>query len=422
MHAKKALGAAGRVQDTVEIDENNGMGHGHFIIVARAAFFAPRALGERAPGTMEYRKASDMAWFGIFKNSKKSNDKRVALKAWRNKCRWDWTTAEQTDHKWVAAGGFVEYGNARFDHPSAHALLGRYDMVDHWLPMVAKEAVVKMYEELEIAERWARVDHLDFWKELGRVFEKEAGKETSLETAFTAAWEAPWATILKAGGECGSLAPFQVAPPDALAQYAQSVVMPHPRVGLWMVSKGLCTLEQLREGLNAKTLPMLNDSRLSFAGTRPGEPMSVEYAADWCQLFLKNYDLPIEAKVRLVGQTIYSLGYDAWKTHIEPVCAPYLADVELDLVYAACEAQGPDESSLQRTVRLASQRIEDIRNGGSLVQDDSLQEPPHDGVLMMLHLSTPQNRVDLYLLAYVALQIDKGVVHGVDTLELPALG
>lgn len=376
-----------------------------------------------------------MGWFGIFGENAEERDKRkarrrdkaMANKVWNEHCLWPWTTAQESGLSLVATGTFFEDGRIRLDHPSAHAPLGRYSVVDHWIPRLDKQAIDKIEAEGPVVERWARIDHKPFWQELARVFERQQNDPESQETPFAAGWEAPWSTILEVAGYCGNLSPFLVCPPEQLTRYLPWAAMIHPRVGLWLESQGVCTMDHLRSLLTSVTLPMQRDTRQSFAGSPSGEPLEASFVADWCKLFLDKYDLPVETKVRLVVQTIYSFGHDKWTEHMEAVCAPHLQDVDLPLLYAVCGVNtavpGTMQFDLLQTVTVVSRNPEwkfEVHEAMAALAAN--RAPMHTGMMMLCDLTPPQSRLELYALGLQALNIDKGIVHGVDMLELPALG
>lgn len=374
-----------------------------------------------------------MGWLSIFgetpQRQENRRNKAMASTVWDAQCLWPWTTIENTGQEWVAIGEVDGDDRIRLDHPSAHEALGRYAVVDHLVPKLDKHVLQKMDTEAEVVDRLARMNHAGLWQELARIFSKQQADPMSQETPFHAAWESPWSRILETAGSCGNLAPFRVCPREELVRYLPWDAMPHPLVGLWLLEQKVCTMEDLCAKLNKDTLPMHKDTRYSFAGSFAGEPVSPAYLAQWCSLLLKEYPLPVDIKVRLVAQSIYSFGYDAWKTHVHAVCAPYLQDVNLPLLYAVCGVntarQGESDSELLQTVVAVSRAPTwnyDAKeamnwNVGQSVQGSS----SHPGLMMLCDLTPAQNRVELYHLACMAQRIDHGLAQGVEMLELPAL-
>jgi hypothetical protein len=375
-----------------------------------------------------------MNWFWVLGESAQESDRRkvrrrdkaMADKVWKDQCRWPLTTVQETDLQWIATSTFSEDRTIRFDHPSAHALLGRYAVVDHWVPRLEKQALNKMYADTHVVERWALLDHLPFWEELARVFYNEEHAPYSKETPFHAAWESPWLNVLEIAGNCGNLAPFRVCPREQLVRYLPLAVMPHPRVGLWLENQGVCTMGHLRTLLNAETLPMFGGVSNSFSGSPSGEPVAAIFAAEWCQAFLREYELPIDQKIRLVAQTIFAFGHEKWIAYIEEACKPYLQDVDFSLLYAVCGVNKvrndqPEHALLQTVVCMSGNPI--VKYDAQTAMDNmgNTRETMHAGLAMLCDFMPPKDRLDLYSLGLQALNIDKGVVYGVDILELPGL-
>ena len=196
-------------------------------------------------------------------------------------------------------------------------------------------------------------------------------------------------------------------------------------MGLWLEREGFVTKEQLVSWVDEESMPMLYDMGMSFGGSVLGEPVSPEFVGQWCKLLLAEYALPIEKKVRVVAHVVYAFGIDAWKTHVQPVCAPYLGGIELPLVYAVCGVNTlvPDKNDnawklLQTVVDISREpeKAYDPQSERTLPADSR-----HANLTMLYDLASPEDRIGLYFLAYTALQMDRGHKPHVDVLDLPLL-
>lgn len=167
------------------------------------------------------------------------------------------------------------------------------------------------------------------------------------------------------------------------------------------------------------------DKGLSFGGSLFVEPVAPEFVAQWCKLFLADYGLSIEQKVRVVAHVVYAFGIDAWIEHVQPVCTPYMEGIELPLVYAVCGLHTtipePTHNTwrLLKTVRALSQ--DPHKEYDTQLATTIKEESRHVDLAMLCELAPPQSRIELYFLAYNALQVDKHAVPSADVLELPEL-
>lgn len=384
-----------------------------------------------------------MGWSGILKKAQKRvehfvlpqaiadarAEKRAAVEIWENDCQWRWTKLSTTGIVWLSTGKCNEATLTRFEHISAHKALGHNAVVDHWVDLLDHKSEARLPKRLSVCALWANIEHDKFWQKMAHVFEHI--EKTHFETPFHAKWEAPWSYILEKAGDCGNLAPYRCCPRSELVLYS-SVIMkphskvgPHPAVGLWLEQEGLATKEQLVSLVNEETMPMRYDIGIDFGGSQFGEPVTPEFVAQWCKLFLADYGLPIEKKIRIVAHVVYAFGIDAWIEHVQPVCAPYLEGIELPLVYAVCGLHTtiPEPANntwrLLKTVRELSQ--DPHKDYDTQLATTIKEEARHADLAMLCELAPPQSRIELYFLAYNALQIDNNAVPSADVLELPEL-
>lgn len=378
-----------------------------------------------------------MGWSGILKKVQKRvehlvlpqaiadarAEKRAAVEIWENDCQWRWTNLSTTGIEWLSTTGkFNEAALTRFNHISAHNALGHNAVVDHWVDLLDAKSEVIITKRLAVIYLWANIGHDKFWQKMAHVFEQI--EKEHFETPFHAKWEPPWSHILEKAGVCGNLAPYRCCPRSELMLYSSGIMKPHPAVGLWLEQEGLATKEQLVSWVNEDTMPMRYGMGLDFGGTHFGEPVTPEFVAQWCKLFLADYGLPIEKKVRVVAHVVYTFGIDAWLEHVHPVCAPYLEGIELLLVNAVCGRHmvPPDPANawkLLHTVVDLSQ--ESHKDYDAQLAPIIKEESRHADLAMLCELAPPQSRIELYFLAYNALQMDNNAVPSADVLELPEL-
>lgn len=156
------------------------------------------------------------------------------------------------------------------------------------------------------------------------------------------------------------------------------------------------------------------------------EPVSPDYVAQTCRLMLSKYGLSLEQKIRVVVQATLAFDYDVWAEHIEPVCIDYLEGIDLDLVHALCDVRVMEdenqESSLHLTVRCATQTVGEAFDPTAQMDLDWISSEGgrvHEGLALLLNLTPPKDRIELYALAKTAQDIDLGFVSQAQQLPLP---
>lgn len=333
--------------------------------------------------------------------------RQEANSVWENACEWPTQDIADTNLDWIAAGGLFDGVQHTFGHASAFARLNRGAVADHWGGKLAEAVGNSMIDvPIELYERWAAMEHEGLWRELAPTLTENA-----------------WYTVLQEAGGCGNLLPFSLCSREAALAYAQSEALPHPKVALWLVQQ---------QCMQRSDLPALVDAYLFdmqgswFMNCPEHEPVAPEYVAEMCKLMLSEYGLSLEQKIRVVAQATLAFDYDAWAQHIEPACIDYLEGIDLDLVHAICDVEVVDEdgeeSSLHMTLRCAAQSPEDDFDPTAQMDPNWFKEHRgniHDGLALLLNLTPPQNRIELYMLAKTAQDIDLGFVSQARSLPLP---
>lgn len=343
----------------------------------------------------------------IAKTWKNFKQRLEANSVWENDCQWPERSIEDTKLDWIAAGGFFGGVEYPFKHASAFARLNRDDVANHWAGKLAEAVGNSMVDvPLDLYERWATMEHEGLWRELAPTLTENA-----------------WYTVLQGAGGCGNLLPFSLCSRKEVLAYVQSESLPHPKVALWLVQQKYMQ----RSDLSALVEPYLFDMQGSwFMNCPTHEPVAPEYVAEMCKLMLSEYGLSLEQKIRVVAQATMAFEYRVWAQYIEPACIDYLKGIDLDLVHAICGVEVVDEdgeeSLLHMTLRCAAQSPNDDfdptaqmdpawfgKQGGSI----------HEGLALLLNLTPPQNRIELYTLAKTAQDVEMGIVVNAQHFPLP---
>ena len=332
--------------------------------------------------------------------------RQEADSVWENDCQWEVQDVDETGLPWLAAGGLIPQDEHAFDHASAFVRLGRNAAADHWVGRMAERVHNAMVDvPLELYERWAAMEHQGLWQELAPMLAHGA-----------------WETVLEAAGTCGNRIAFELCPRELCLKYVQGGSIPHPKVALWLVGQGFMPKSELSSHVHKEAFS-LDD--YWFMNCPQHEPLAPEFVADMCRLMLGEYGLSQEQKVRVVAQATLAFGYEAWEEHIEPVCRAYLEDVDLDLVHALCDVrimQEETESSLHLTLRCATQDRGEAFDPTAQMDLDWISSEGgrvHEGLALLLNLTPPKDRIELYALAKTAQDIDLGFVSQAQQLPLP---
>ena len=361
----------------------------------------------------------------IFGTAEERHDKRLALQAWAQDCAWPHVHLQAEGHVWLNTGFIYKEGVFQGTHISAYKSLKRLDLVKHWIPFLERDAIRMVHENKSMLRHWAHIEHPDFWRELAALL--TAPLQPVPYPARTTGWDGStefrvnvyWSEVLDEAGKCGNLAPFDVAPTRCLARYAQKEGAHHPRVGLWLCSRGLRTMEQLHADID-KAYAIEGDEFGSMSHERS---LALEYVVDWCEVLLRDCNLDLGQKVGVVGQALLAFGSAVWEEHLEPIFRPYIEGIDVQLLHVVCKAMLDCDANitLDRTVWLATQNPR-MRFDPQRVDSFRYDHPwPNTGLGVLLDYTPPQTRLDLYFLARRVREGELGIAPS-DMLELPVLG
>lgn len=298
---------------------------------------------------------------------------------------------------------------SRFDHISANHYFDRDAVAQRWVPKLAGQAMDNMRDEEALLERWARIDCVPFWDALAKTMNAQLQRRSECDSS--------WNRVLLEAGEMGNRVVFQRAPSHSVEAYVQRNRLVHPNVGVWLVAQGFCTQDHLRAQVNEARFGLDNDG---FAGCQRGEPMAPEFVAQWCRGMLGHYGLDVGQKARVVGQTMIAFGQKMWREHVEPNCAPYLGELDLDLLRSIfADATECRHDSLEESLRMASRNPQRPYEPDQAVAIIAKTPNIHQPLLALLNLAPPQNRLDLYFAAHGIRQMERGF--RAESLELPQL-
>ena len=301
-------------------------------------------------------------------------------------------------------------------HPLAsYRVLGLSNVVDHWVPLVATEGWAVLNQELPYVLRelgherqWGHIEHPTFWKEV----------TSMLEIKDTAAVESQ--KLLRQAGWAGNVIPFEAMPLAQVEAYSLSKQTCHPRVALWLQSRGLWGPENLLPSLGGwrDLFPLTG---YAFLQWKAQSPVPIAHVLDWVEPMLSQYALSKEKKVSLMGQMILAFGSALWETHFESTFLPHLDDINLRLLYAVCGESTDSSTSLEKTVATLTQ---DVLTPFKTEIPDAQYLPNttmHQGLVFLLTVHPPQNRADLYMLADLALKMELGLISAPESIALPNL-
>ncbi len=361
------------------------------------------------------------------KHEQRKRDTQLARESWKRlglKFRidgykpneWMAPLGEDTDYPNTPPGGTLIHLNL---HPLAcYRALGLSNVVDHWVPWVAEEGwdiltqnQPFVLKRLGPARQWGHIEHPAFWKEVAAML---AVKDTT---------GAETQSLLQQAGWAGNLVPFTALPREDVEQYSKSGQTCHPRAALWLHSAGLLPHDQLLASLGNwdHLFPLGGHTFLQWG---KNTPIPVAYILDWMEPLLSGFPLTIEHKVSLVGQAILAFGSDAWEKHLAPTCRPYLAEVDMALLRAVCGEQPFSTDPLHETIRAWTLDFKPALPGETMGTALDLRQQlknPHAGLCLLMDLQEPTSRAQLYRLAAMAQNIDKGLVAAPQTIALPSM-
>jgi hypothetical protein len=307
-------------------------------------------------------------------------------------------------------------------HLSLYRAFGRQNVAEHFVDMLQNcKPGEPLRHGLKFYERWAHIEHVGFWREAASYLNQVEGLNM-------------WGVALDAAAYCGNLVPLQLVEPQVLrywatnlsqlskaGQMARKTYMVHPTVAKWFLNEGLWNQADIEAQVNSRTCPLEGNG---FMGMQENVVCESGYVADMCEMVLRDYNLSVEKTARFVGQALLSLGVDYWNDVLATRLAPYLGDIELDALKAVCGqlifVNDPDEQSLYNTLQKATHAV----RGFSAEQAHFVMREglcPHKGLLFLMDLDPPQDRVALYHLGAMALRIRRQKVKEPEVFSLPNL-
>lgn len=301
-------------------------------------------------------------------------------------------------------------------HPLAsYRALGLSNVVNHWVPLVATEgwAVLTqdwpyILERLGPLKQWGHIEHPAFWREVASLLatnDKSGGYSQDL---------------LQHAGWAGNVVPFEAMSLEKVEDYSLSGKTCHPRVALWLHSKGLWQKEHLVPSLgNWNDLFPLQGGYFLQWDSQTAVP--TEYVLDWIEPILTHYPLSQEQKVSLVGQAFLAFGNEIWKKHLAPACEPHLAGIDLNLLRAVCGKPRENATLLEITVADLTQDVSLAFNPNTLEPQHLPNAAMHPGFLLLRDVQPPRNRAELYMLADWTTKMESGLITMPESIALPSL-
>ena len=360
--------------------------------------------------------------FGGFR----SRSKQTAIEVWNSRFVWldrDLLAAKDTSRVDLIAMGGMRGVSVRDDgHLSIFRALNRREIADHWVDMLEKEGDARLNSwGVEWTSHWGQIEHEGFWAKAGELLSREPERDYI--------WKYP----LSKAALAGNLVPFEACPRrillDALAdrttglrpQIDDGVV--HPDVLLWFVDQGLVDARVVAEQVSPDNFP-LDLSGKRFMGILDSMQCEVGYVQRMCRRVLESYGLTFEQRLRFVGHSMVCFGSEMWPK-LAPAFQGHLDGIELDVLQAVCGfspySRDAQEMELFRTLYKGTQASmlrfrQDFANEG-------MRNGPgqHEGLLFLMELAPPADRIDLYHLGVRALHVQRGFVPAPEVLPLPGL-
>ena len=155
-------------------------------------------------------------------------------------------------------------------------------------------------------------------------------------------------------------------------------------------------------------------------------PCEGHYVAAMCEGVLRDYAPTLDQKVRFVGQAMLALGTGFWNVLLGQRLAPYLGDVEVDVLRAVCGQSVftyhyPDKQ-LYDALQSATQAPMEAFDAQDALSNHQAHHSRHAGLRFLMDFDPPKDRLELYHLGSMALRIERGQVKEPETLVLPVLG
>lgn len=363
----------------------------------------------------------------------RSKNKQKAIEVWNNHLYWSNNElAQAVDDNAMKKGApfhLLNFGGSRkaaiddVGHLSVFRALGRHKVADYWAPMLQRDGVSSAFrvrnQSGQQLAHWGHIEHDRFWQEAAKVF---AGSNTNY-----------WPHVLGTAACAGNLVPFQTCPKNELVGQAQVMAhwgatpnqgLVHPDVALWLVHEGLWDQSIIEQQVSPSNFP-LDGSLGRFMGLTHNVQCESRYVQELCTKVLKHYSLTKANTIRFVGQAMMSFNPEEWENFLEPVIVPYLDGIDLSVLKAVCGqstfCRKPGEAELLNTLYKATQaamfpyRAEYANTG--------MRQGPgqHEGLLLLMDVAPPCDRLELYFLGERAMRIERGVDPVVDTWPMPTL-
>lgn len=301
-------------------------------------------------------------------------------------------------------------------HPLAsYRALGLSNVVNHWVSLVATEGWAVLTQErpyviriLSHEKQWGHIEHPAFWKEVAAML--EINDTTAVESQ----------KLLRQAGWAGNTIPFEAMPPAQVEAYSLSKQTCHPRIALWLQSRGLWGPENLLPSLGhwRDLFPLEGDTFLQWGEQ---SPTPIAYVLDWIEPILAHYSLSCEQKISLVGQMFLAFGRANWEKHFASTCSPYLDGIDLELLAVVCGKPTNSPTSLEKTVAAFTQDVSSAFKPDTTDVQNSPDETLHQGLFLLMTVQPPQNRAGLYMLADLALKMESGLIKTPESIALPNL-
>lgn len=247
-----------------------------------------------------------------------------------------------------------------------------------------------------------------------------------------------WRRRLEHAGMLGLVSEFEVAPShvaravavgervllDGPELFGRRLVRWHPWTLLYFVRKGWWYQEDL--GRFVDQTCHFGAGFFAAGGGAWRDEVLPDTVRSWCTAVLGHFDLTTEQRCCFVGHVATGIPEALWLNHGYPSCAPYLADLEMDVLLAVARQARPKEVPLDIDPSLdAGLRGVQYPSVDLYAADVHLQarRVPYCGVcpeldLMLETATMPVLHQDLYR---IGVQIKRIQLAGVDSLPLPEL-
>ena len=352
--------------------------------------------------------------------------KKAAAEIWQNNMYWGSGPLKKAVEEGrigskvfevVAAGGLtlglndakqLTLGLNDAKHLSLFRAFEHHQIADHFVELLEQDiqlGTVSLRES--VYQRWGHIEHKAFWSTAARHLNQDD-------------WLDCWAHVLDEAASSGNIVPFEVCLPSVLRDFfsIKSGRMVHPTVAKWLVNTGLWSQAYVELEVNPATCPIVGTR---FMGMQQRLACESGYVVDMCEDVMRDYALSNEQKVRFVGQAMLSLGAEYWTHALERRLAPYLDGIELGVLKAVCAvavlSSNAEEQQLYDTLRQATQVT--MLPFNPKCAHLLMREGQHPGLLLIMDLEPPQDRVALYQLGAMIAKLRYASTHELGTLDLP---